>query len=279
MYRTGGTAVTRTIGTLTSGPIPTPAASSGPTDLAAIVDISGSMSGADTGLRRKTAVQLLVDLADPGDRLIGTAFDPDAAEIFPRTTIAGQASKNRLKRLARTRIVSRGGTSYNAGFAAAPGAMTADPLNPQTPKAAIFLTDGANGGTYDNAHLRFAFNGTGQAWPICVVQLGRGFSKDDTALLRRIARETGGADSATPSNAQLETSTSSAAAAPPAPPRCSSGRTPSAWGSAAPTAGGWRRASATRPSSRAGAPGRTGCGSSSRAAWPTPARPAGSSGS
>jgi hypothetical protein len=162
------------------------------------------MTGADPSFRRKTAVQLLIDLANQGDRLIGTGFDDEFAEIFPRTTVSGDASKNRLKRLARQRIVNSGGTNYNIAFASAFTALSADPLNPQTPKAAIFLTDGANGVTYDNSHLRFAFNGTGQAWPICVVQLGRSFSATDTALLKRIARETGGAYSATPTNSQLE---------------------------------------------------------------------------
>jgi hypothetical protein len=203
-YTADGAVTTRTVGTLTSGPIPKPAAPAGPTDLAAIVDISGSMSSADPSFRRKTAVQLLVDLANQGDRLVGTGFDDEFAEIFPRTTISGQSSKNRLKSAARRKIVNSGGTNYNIAFASAFTALSADPLNPQTPKAAIFLTDGANGGTYDNSHLRFAFNGTGQAWPICVVQLGRSFSATDTALLKRIARETGGAYSATPTNSQLE---------------------------------------------------------------------------
>jgi len=113
--------------------------------------------------------------------------------------------KNVLKSLARKRIVNDGGTDYNVGIGAAFDALAADPLNPNTPKAAIFLTDGANGSTYNNVHLRFAFNGTGRAWPICVVRLGRsGFSAEDVARLRRIASEIGGAYSATPTNSELE---------------------------------------------------------------------------
>lgn len=203
-YTVPGATVTRQIGTLTSGPVAPPATAAGPTDLAAIVDISGSMSGNDSSFRRKDAVQLLIDLANQGDRVVGTGFDSDFQEIFPRTTIAGNASKNALKRLARTRIVNRGGTNYNIGIGTAFAALSAEPLNPGVPKAAIFLTDGANGGTYDNSHLRFAFNGTGKSWPICVVQLGRGFQASDTARLKRIARETGGAYSSTPNNQQLE---------------------------------------------------------------------------
>ena len=199
-----GIAVNRQIATLLSGPVVNPAPPTGASDLAAIVDISGSMSGADPSFRRKDAVQLLVDLSNQGDRLVGTGFDDAFTEIFPRTTIAGESSKNALKRLARQRIVNDGGTDYNIGIGAAFDALAADPLNPATTKAAIFLTDGAHNGTYDNTHLRFAFNGTGRSWPICVVQLGSGFAASDTARLKRIAQETGGIFRATPNNTELE---------------------------------------------------------------------------
>ncbi len=204
-YTDGGATSTRTIATLIAGKVNNPNPPSGPTDLAAIVDISGSMAGTDPSFRRKDAVQLLIDLADQGDRLVGTGFDDQFAELFPRTTIAGNATKNQLKSLARKRIVNRGGTDYNVGLGAAFDALAAEPLNPNTPKAAIFLTDGANGSTYNNVHLRFAFNGTGRAWPICVVRLGTsGFQPGDVARLKRIASETGGAYSATPTNSELE---------------------------------------------------------------------------
>ena len=68
----------------------------------------------------------------------------------------------------------------------------------------IFLTDGAHNGRYENTHLRFAHNGTGRSWPICVVQLGRAFRPEDTARLRRIASDTGGTYVRTPTNTQLE---------------------------------------------------------------------------
>ena len=197
--------VTRQIATLIAGKVVNPNPPTGVSDLAAIVNISGSMSGNDPSFRRRDAVQLLVNLAGQGDRVMATAFDDAASEIFPRTTIAGEASKGPLKALAKKRIVNAGGTDYNDGLAAAFNTLAADPLNPQVPKAAIFLTDGAhNSGDYDNAHLRFAFNGTGQTWPICVVQLGSGFAAADTARLKRIASDTGGVFASTPSNTQLE---------------------------------------------------------------------------
>lgn len=203
-YTSGGVAVSRTIGTLISGPLGTPAKPSGVSDLAAIVDVSGSMSLNDPTNRRRDAVNLLIDLAGQGDRIVGTGFDSDFREIFPRTTIAGNATKSALKSAARRKIGNFGGTNYNAAFASGFTSLSADPLSPTVPKSAIFLTDGANGGTYDNSHLRFAFNGTGSPWPICVVQLGTSFQASDTARLKRIAAETGGTYAKAPNNAELE---------------------------------------------------------------------------
>ena len=205
-YTDGGVASTRTIATLIAGKVLNPNPPTGPIDLAAIVDISGSMAGTDPGFRRKTAVQVLLETSQEGDRVVGTGFDDEFTEIFPRTTIVDNATKSQLTSLANRRIVNDGGTDYNVGLGAAFDALSADPLNPQTPKAAIFLTDGGhNAGDYHNAHLRFAFNGTGRAWPICVVRLGTsGFSPADVARLRRIKTETGGQYLATPTNSELE---------------------------------------------------------------------------
>lgn len=204
-YTLNGAQFNANILTLQSGPIPKPSPASGVSDLAAIVDVSGSMAGNDPTNRRLEAVNLLIDLAGQGDRLAGIGFDSDFRSIFARTTIAGESTKTTLKRAARKGIGDFGGTNYNAGMSEAFTALTADPLNPATPKSAIFLTDGANGTTYDNGHLRFAFNGTGSAWPICVVRLGSsGFTTADTARLQRIARETGGTYTATATNAKLQ---------------------------------------------------------------------------
>ena len=89
-YTFNGATVTRQIATLVAGKVINPNPPTGVTDLAAIVDISGSMSGSDPSFRRRDAVQLLVDLAGQGDRVMATAFDDAASEIFPRTTIAGE---------------------------------------------------------------------------------------------------------------------------------------------------------------------------------------------
>lgn len=203
-YTDGGAPVSRSLGTLVSARVTPPTPPVGVSDLAAVVDVSGSMSGNDPTNRRRDAVNLLVDLAGQGDRLVGVGFDSSYREIFPRTTIAGASTKSVLKAAAKKNIGNFGGTDYNIGLGTAFAALSADPLNPTVPKSAIFLTDGANGVTYDNVHLRYAFNGTGAAWPICVVQLGKAFQASDTARLKRIAAETGGSFAKAPNNAQLE---------------------------------------------------------------------------
>jgi hypothetical protein len=203
-YTSDGAPISRTVATLVSGPVGKVTPPSGVSDLAAIVDVSGSMSGNDPTNRRRDAVSLLVDLAGQGDRLVGTGFDDGFRELFPRTTIAGNSTKASLKAAARKKIGNFGGTDYNVAFANAFTALSADPLNPTVPKSAIFLTDGAHGGSYDNSHLRFAYNGTGSPWPVCVVQLGKGFQASDTVRLKRIAADTGGTYAKAPNNAQLE---------------------------------------------------------------------------
>ncbi len=194
-----------TVGTLQAAPRPGAPPALGKYDLAAIIDLSGSMSGNDYENRRLDAAHLLIELASPGDRLLGVGFDDEVRPVFPRTTITTPASRKSLRATARKNIGNFGGTNYDIGFAQAYAELTAAPLNPAVPKGAIFLTDGGhNAGAYQNTHLRFAHNGTQASWPVCVVQLGTSFNPDDTARLRRIASDTGGRYLKAPNNAQLE---------------------------------------------------------------------------
>lgn len=202
-YTVDGAAVSSQFATLLAGAPPAPARPTGPFDMAAIVDVSGSMAQADPTDRRKDAVRLLIDLAGSGDRMTAVGFDNAFRELFGRTAITDAASKETLKRLASARIGNFGGTDYDVGFSTAFDALAAEPIDAATPKGAIFLTDGAHNGTYDNAHLKFTFNGTGRSWPVCVVQLGNGFSQLDTERLKRIARDTGGTFVKTPTNSEL----------------------------------------------------------------------------
>jgi hypothetical protein len=187
--------VTRNLGTLVARPLTAPVPLPGPIDIEAIVDVSGSMGGNDPNSLRKDAVSLLIDLARPADRLGAVGFDNEFKPIFDSTVITGQADvANRLKAMARKRIGDFGGTDYNVGLDEAYKALTGPGLDPQRQKGVIFLTDGAHGGTYNNGHLRFAYNPSGRPWPICAVQLGApsSFQPEDVARLKRIAAETGG---------------------------------------------------------------------------------------
>jgi len=200
-----GASGAHTAATLQAGPRPGAPPALGKYDLAAIIDLSGSMSGNDYENRRLDATHLLIELASPGDRLLGVGFDDDVRPVFPRTTITTPASRRNLRATARQNIGNFGGTNYDVGFAQAYAELTADPLQPAVPKGAIFLTDGGhNAGAYQNTHLKFAHNGTNVSWPVCVVQLGTSFNPADTVRLRRIASDTGGRFLKAPNNAQLE---------------------------------------------------------------------------
>ncbi len=177
----------------------------GPTssfDLVNVIDISGSMASNDPSFRRKDAVGLVLDLSRTRDRVGAVGFDTSAETIFGLTSITGRSTINKLRKRANAGIVNRGGTDYDAGLAAAYAQLSGAP-NRGRPKAAIFLTDGAHSGTYDNTHLRFAANGTGRTWPICVVRLGRSFASADVTRLKRIAKDTGGLYVAAPTNTKL----------------------------------------------------------------------------
>jgi VWA domain-containing protein len=196
-YAVNGVTVDRDLGTLTARAISPPVPLPGPIDLEAIVDISGSMSGNDPKFVRRDALNLLVDLARPGDRLGAVSFDDKAQAIFAPTVITGTgAVGNALKAAAKAGVINRGGTDYNAGFDAAQAALTTTPgIDPNRQKGVIFLTDGGhNVGDYLNGHLRFAYNASGRPWPVCSIQLGApsSFQPDDVARLKRIASETGG---------------------------------------------------------------------------------------
>ncbi len=200
----GKTPVSYTAGTLTLAQAGPPAPATGNVDLEAIVDISGSMAGTDPKFRRKDALQLLLDLAKPGDKLGAVGFDDQYQPIFDPTTISGASVIKNLKKVSNTQIIDRGGTDYNIGFDQAYKALTGPSIDPKRPKGAIFLTDGGhNAGPYNNGHLRFAINPTGHSWPVCVVQLGTSFLQSDVDRLKRIASDTGGQYVATPTDDQL----------------------------------------------------------------------------
>lgn len=203
-YTSGGEEIVYELGTLLAQPVPAPATVGGNFDLEAIVDLSGSMSSNDPQFRRKDALRLLLDLMGRGDKIGAVGFDNEFKPIFDLTTISGTAVINNLRTLVNQRVVNDGSTNYNIGFQKALEALGGSSVNPQTPKGAIFLTDGGhNAGNYENLHLLFTYNPSGKSWPVCVVQLGTEFQPVDVNRLKRIAAETGGEYAATPTNAQL----------------------------------------------------------------------------
>lgn len=203
-YTADGVVKEFTLGRLLSAPRSRPLPTPGNFDLAAIVDLSGSMSSTDPENRRLDATHLLIELASPGDRLLAQGFDNEARPIFRRLPVRN-ANRSALRAAARRNITNNGGTDYNAAFAAAYEKLTEHPLGPRIPKAAVFLTDGGhNSGAYANGHLRFALNPSGRPWPVCVVQLGNSFDREDVIRLRRIAADTGGTFLRAPTNVQLE---------------------------------------------------------------------------
>ncbi|MDH3724547.1 MAG: VWA domain-containing protein [Thermoleophilia bacterium] len=201
-YTVDGSVVSHPLGTIESKRVKRSPAFPGRFDLINIVDISGSMAASDREKRRADAMDLVLRLSSTGDYVGAVGFDNKRRSIFKFQRIT-QGKVNRLARVARSRTINRGGTDYDVAFDYAYETLTAKGVSQKRPKAAIFLTDGGHNGTYDNSHLKFAYNGTGRAWPVCVVQLGRAFQKGDVARLKRIARETGGIYVKAPSNAKL----------------------------------------------------------------------------
>ena len=198
-----GALVSYQLGQLESRTVRRSPAFPGRFDLLNIVDISGSMGGSDRGKRRADAMELVLGLSGPGDRVGAIGFDNKRRSIFKLQTITPNKVRP-LGRIARKRTINRGGTDYDVAFDYAFQTLTAKGVDPKRPKAAIFLTDGGHNGTYENSHLKLAYNPTGRTWPVCVVQLGkRSFDREDVARLKRIARETGGLYVKAPTNAKL----------------------------------------------------------------------------
>jgi hypothetical protein len=139
-----GQRYTRTIGTLTARKATAPVALPGPIDLQANVDVSGSMATTDPANVRRDAVNLLLDLARPADRVGATGFDNVFRPIFHSTVITGKAAViRRLKSLAGAGIGNFGDTDYNFGLFEGYRALSSPGLDPNRQKAVIFLTDGA----------------------------------------------------------------------------------------------------------------------------------------
>jgi hypothetical protein len=156
----------------------------------AIIDDSGSMTGTDSNRLRVQAMDLLInalpDRTNLGAIQFGSSFDPatpSASVVFPLEAVGPNAAA--MKSSLDTQIQGDdGGTDYNAAFDTARSAAP-------SAGARIFLTDGGhNNGDYNNTHL----NPPPQAQtPTYVIGFSSGLSQpEDQGRLQKIASDTGG---------------------------------------------------------------------------------------
>jgi hypothetical protein len=144
------------------------------TNIEAIIDDSGSMDFTDPGKFRTTLLDAFADLQQNQSKTLGGIEFGDSADVlFAPATIPGvipamDASFAKVN-------ADNGLTDYNLAFA------TANNANPNA-NGRIFLSDGGHDvGTYNNGHA---------SPPIKTDTVG--FGSVDTAVLNKIAADTGG---------------------------------------------------------------------------------------
>lgn len=152
------------------------------TNIQAIIDDSGSMSGTDPTRLRVQAVGLLIDAVSDSTTVGATEFGDEVDAVFAPAPVGPNAlaMKAALSSLVNA---DNGSTDYNLAF------DTARAANPGA-GARIFLTDGGhNAGDYTNQHL----NPTGAQTPTYVIGFSPGLAApEDQARLQQIATDTGG---------------------------------------------------------------------------------------
>lgn len=158
------------------------------TDLAVVLDSSGSMKklffwGNDPWGKRKDAARRLIQRLASTDRVAVIDFDRSAKLLHPLGSLDSSAERRAAAR-AVDRVDSAGGTDLTAGLSLAVQVLGADTA-PGRDRFAIFLTDGV--GRFDPAVVERARE---SSIAIHTVGLGRGV---DAGLLEHaIARPTGG---------------------------------------------------------------------------------------
>lgn len=192
-YSLGGTPVTRPLGELVSGILPKPAAAA-PLDVVAAVPLAGVLFRGSGGSDAHDWMSLLAWLSRPADGFGAFGFDSFAHPVTDVAPLAGADGVRLVEDIAKaTLIPSSGFTEPNVAFAQTRRLLTAPGVDPKRRKLVVYLATAAPGTqTYLNEHVLLGFNGSGQPWPVCAVQVGSGFSILDTARLRRIALDTGG---------------------------------------------------------------------------------------
>jgi hypothetical protein len=148
------------------------------TNLEYIVDDSGSMNSNDSIEGRRQMIEILTDL-NRGLTQAAVEFGSQANALFaPVQPAQGKATTTVANGMLLI-DANNGGTDYNEGF---------DLARLQNPNAnaRMFLSDGENGGVYNNGHLNPLIK-------TYVVGFGGALSTDGAALLNKIAIDTNGA--------------------------------------------------------------------------------------
>lgn len=156
-------------------------------DLALVLDSSGSMrsaffGGNDPWGKRKKAAKALIHRLTPMDRVAIVDFDDTATVWLPLTQLRDDDARE-LARKAIAKIDDQGGTNLSAGLDAGLAELGAH-RDPGRSQFLIFLTDGE--GEYDPSSLALA-----QSLGVAVYTIGLG-STVQADLLQAIATGTGG---------------------------------------------------------------------------------------
>ncbi len=171
------------------------AARSDTLDVVLVIDESLSMLRTDPKLRRIEAAKTFVDLAYRSSRIarVGiVAFNQEARTLVPLTSLANIDALHK----AIDRIAAWGQTDMDGSLDLARSLLERG--DAPTAKAVVLLTDGKDEpGRYEGAHARFAR----RRWRVFTVGLSE---RADHDVLRRIARDTGGAYHDAPTSAQLQ---------------------------------------------------------------------------
>ena len=158
------------------------------TNVEAIVDDSGSMSGTDPNRLRVDAVELFVNTPGNERKVLGALeFGSSSSPLFGPGPIG--PFRGPMVQIAQQRLTAdNGGTDYDDAFK---GAAAHNP----NANARIFLTDGAHNGTYGESHRGGP--------PTYVLGLTSGIAPADEGRLQQIATETGGLYQRAPTSNEL----------------------------------------------------------------------------
>lgn len=167
-------------------------------DVALIIDSSGSMTSNDPQNQRKNAAKVFIDAMQDDDQIAIIDFDSSVRVPWSLQKVGGDRS---APRAAVDTIDSSGTTNILAALQTGWNQLNASTM--ENPKAAVFLTDGADTeGNSDAKILSAAASYAAKGWRIFTIGLV-GSGSVDEALLQQIATNTGGAYSRLTSPDQL----------------------------------------------------------------------------